>query len=53
MGVRRHSPHGVSIGDGGSRGGGSVARRRPDSGREGSAVASGKRMFAVRVQRVL
>lgn len=45
MGVRRDSPHGVSIGAGGSRGGGSVARRRRDSGGEGIGVAPGRLVF--------
>lgn len=51
MGVRRDRPQGVSIGPGGSGGGGSVACRRPDSWREGSVVASGTRVFAVYVRR--
>lgn len=51
MGVLRASPHGVSIGYSSSRRGGSVARRRHDNGREGSGVAPGTQVFAVRVQR--
>ena len=53
MGVRYDSPHGVSTGDGGSRGSDAGAGRRRDRGREGGSVASGKRVFPMGVQTAL